>query len=148
MKQSFGILLCLALLLTGCSSAEGEIVEPSVPDISEQMDTAAIFGIEFEAIGPVCGFIIEDDAVEIHPYYNSSEHIQLKKILLSDRLFWNTIKSSVQDSAVVVSGDNYDMITVDSGITYAYKQLDDNWALIAKSDTLPSSYVKAVMDRL
>lgn len=134
-------------MLTGCASEEPlpEVVEP---DLTERADSYNVFGIEFQSIGPVCGYVQTETTVEIHPYYNSTEHIEIEKILLSDRGFWKAVLSSVSDTAVVMSYDNYSMFTDTDGVTYAYLELDSDWALIAKTTDLPSYYVKAVMDKL
>lgn len=140
--------LLLSCLLVGCGEATTEEPEVVEPDLTEHLDAYDVFGIEFQSIGPMCGYMTVGDVIEIHPYYNSTEHIEVEKILLSDRGFWNTILSSVSEQAVIKEYDKYSMFTDASGVSYAYLQLSDDWALIAKSTDLPSYYVKAVMDRL
>lgn len=96
----------------------------------------------------MCGFMEVDDTLEIHPYYNSSEHITMKKILLSDLPYWETIKESQSETAVVKEYDKYELMTQADGSTYGYYKESDDTAIICYSFDLPSSYVKVVMDRI
>lgn len=148
MKKCLILLLCM-LLLNGCGKEEvEEVILPVEPPVSEQASEGVFDGYTITAIGPVCGFIDYGDSLEIYPYYDSVQHITIEKILLSDLPYWETIKDSQSETAVISEYDNYSMITTVDGTTYGYYEESDNWAIIAYSDTLPSSYVKAVMLRI
>lgn len=145
--KKFLVTILLCCLLCGCGaeeSAEDTYVEP---DLTQRAEYYNVFGTEFPAFGPVCGFDEVDDVVKIHPYYNSDKHIEVKKILLSDRSFWKVVCESTTTPEVAEYKGFETMTTVD-GVTYGYVPLSDKWALFVKSDSLPSSYVRMVCERL
>lgn len=139
-------LTCMCLLLAGCS--EKEEVITVTPPVSERMDSVIYENFTFDAIGPVCGFILTDTSLQIHPYYDSTKHILVEKILISENGFWNTLITSQTENYVLTDSENYSLITTPSGVTFGYMRVDDEWALLFKTSDLNSGYLRLVMNKL
>lgn len=138
-------LLCLGLLC-GCSKEE-VVEEVPMPDLTEISDSYTYYDIGVKAIGEHCGFAEVDDGFEIHPFNNSPKHISVKRILLSENNFWDTILLSEKEDSVVLRGKKFSYFTTVDGTTYGYYEVAD-YGYIFTSYDLPSSYVKAVLDRV
>ena len=139
-------LICL-LMLSGCNSEE-EIVEPIITTVSTLASEQTYESLTIKAIGPKCGFNLSEDGLAIHPFFNNSKHILMKRILKSDRDFWNTLLQSQSEDFIVTETENYKIVTTPNGITYGYLPKDDTWAILVTSVELNSGYVRAVMNQL
>ena len=69
------------------------------------------------------------------------------RILLSENNFWDTILLSEKEDSVVLRGKTFSYFTTVDGTTYGYYEVSD-YGYIFTSYDLPSSYVKAVLDRV
>lgn len=141
----FIIFMCVSLCACGNQDVEPDVIEQ---DLTEQAESYDVFGKDFQSIGPNCGYTSTDDWIEIHPYYNATEHIKVRKVLLSDCNFFDVVVSSVKDSAIIQENSAYQIFTLTDGTTYGVIPLEEDWCLFLKSDTLPSSYVKIACDKL
>lgn len=146
-KYSLVFVICLALFLTGCSNESVE--EPVVETELRQVTTNAVWdNRNFDSITPVCAFESTDECLKIFPYNNSEEYIKVEKILISSNGFWNTVTNEFKDTNNVRVLDNYSYITTSSKVTIGYYALDDEYAYIVSTETLPSSYVEKVLEML
>lgn len=136
------------LLLCGCSEEVEEPVAYEPPPISTQAEFGYLDTFTIEAIGSVCGFNNVTDGIEIYPHYNNPSHILLKKILISDNDFWETILSSQSEDFILTKRDKYTLITTPTGVTYGYYPIDKEWAILASTKGLNSGYLTLVMDNL
>lgn len=147
LKRVILLISLSALLLSGCAAEEPveDVVEVT---ISQQASEGHIDNITVTALSPVGGFNNTDDGLEIYPHYNNSAHIYLKKILISENGFWETIIASQSEDYILTVKDKYTLITTPTGVSYGYYPLDDEWALLAETRGLNSGYLRLVMDRL
>ena len=146
MFKKLMFVLCL-VCLTGCASKEEAVVtEP--PPISEQASYAYFDELEVPAIGPVCGFVSKSDSLEIYPYYNYNAHITLKKMLISENGFWDTLISTQSEDFVLTAEESYTVITTPNGVTFGLLPIDDEWAYLVETDGLNSGYVRVLLNKL
>lgn len=138
---------CLLLLcLGGCSKeVEEEVVEfvEETPPLSEVADSATFEDLTVDALGPWCGFIYNATSLEIHPFYDSTQHIIIERILLSDKPYWKVIKST--EGVIVKEYPHGSMLTMSSGASYGYIEDGNGYAYVLSTDTLPSSYLDYIM---
>lgn len=149
MRRTVIVLSLCAVVLCGCGPTvekEQPVVEEQ-PALAELSDSCDMFGTTFQSIGPMCGYVTSDDTVSIYPYYKSPEHIDVKRMLLSDRGFWDTVKANETD-AVVAESDKYFTITLTTGTTYGVILAESDSVILIKTDSLPSAYVKVVCEKL
>ena len=147
MRRSIVIACLISICLVGCGAEEEVEEEYAAPPLTEISDSYAFEDIGIKAIGTHCGFCDTDTGIEIHPYNDNTKHISVRKILLSDRPYWDTILSSQVDNDTIVKTKKYSMFTTSEGISYGYYEVGE-YAYVFKSDGLPSSYMKAVLDRV
>lgn len=146
MKRLTVLLLCVTLLV-GCGQAEEEPVY--VPPLTETYEKVSIECADIGTIGSYSGYVqISDRSVEIHPYYDLSECVTVTSILLSDNNWWDGIISDFGDSIEVIEYDNYSIFTAPNGVTYGYMPCGGEYAVVAETSNLPSSYVRLVMDKI
>lgn len=140
------IATALLLLLTSCGETEEtvEVVEPSYADCYADY-TYDDIGIK--AIGENCGFKTTDTGIEIYPLNKCPKHISIEKILLSDNPFWDAVLTSKEETSVVMRGKNFSYFTDADGRTMGCYTVGD-YGYIFSSDDLPSTYVKAVLNRV
>lgn len=147
MRRLSYLLLCI-ILLTGCgSSVEEDVVY--TPPLTETYDTVSIENVQIDKIGSYSGYVqLSDRSVEIHPYYDLSECVTVTSILLSDRSWWDGIVSDFGDTIEVIDYDTFSVFTAPNGVTYGYMPCGDEYAIVAETSTLPSSYVRLVMSKI
>ena len=145
MRKVVAVALC-AILLTACTSETELPPEPELPPITTPAQSWSFEGLNVQGIGDVCGFQVTGDELEIHPFYNESKHIKVKRLLISEQQFWNTICESCTD-AVRDKQQTFELLTLKSGVTYGYFEQDASTAFVFYTDTLPSSYVKGGMTK-
>ena len=145
----FKKLICVFCLvcLTGCAKNKDiEVVE--TPPLSERAESVYFETLEVEAIGPMCGFINTGDCLEIYPYYDFNSHITLKKILISENGFWDTLITTQSEDFVVTETESYTLITTPMGVTFGYLPVDDEWAYLAETEGLHSGYIRVLFNKL
>lgn len=144
------LLFCCVTCLSGCSDKEPIIEEPVdvTPPLSVVSDSITFKDLKVNAFGTWCGFILTDDYLEIHPFYDSTQHIKLERILLSNRPYWETIKDSLGNEVISTQCSNCEMITLTNGQSYAYVEDGVGYAYIFHTADLPSSYLKAIVERI
>ncbi len=146
-RQRIVLILIVALLLSACKKEEEPIVEEvEIPPISEVFQTIDFEELEFRSIGTKCGYTKNSDNIKIYPYFNEDKYVEVYKILISEYKMFEGIANSVSGDAVYKT-NHYTIVTMPTGTTYGYISLDHEHAYIFKSDTLPSIYVRAVMNR-
>ena len=148
--KCLALICALSLSLVACSGND-EVVEPVIPvdttpPLSNVAESASFYDIEVPAIGPWCGFNYVDDCLEIHPFYDSTQHIILERIMLSDKPYWDVIERT--EGAVVKEYPSGSLLTFTSGKTYGYYEDGAGYAFIFSTDTLPSSYVDFILRNL
>ena len=142
------ILICLFLLiLSGCGDEQVE-ESSAVLDLHPISDSTVWDNITIEAITPVTAFEINDDALKIFPYNNNDKHITMRKIVISRNGFWNTVETIYDGSDNLHVTSDYVLITMSNHCTYGYVPIDDEWAYIVSTESLPSSYVEAFLRML
>lgn len=140
-------LLCLCLLLVGCSDKEEEVVEVT-SSISTQADDYTFDSLVIPAIGPVCGFVEEGTTLRIYPYYDCAKHIMIEKIIVSSNDWWNTLISTQSEDYVVTTTETYSYITTPAGYTFGYIPIDSEWAYLVSTRNLNSGYLRLVMEKM
>ena len=140
--------MVLGVCLSGCKQKEIEEVAVEPPPISTQAEYGMLDTFTVEAIGSVCGFNNVDGGLKIYPHYNNSAHILMKKILISDNDFWDTILKSQSEDFILTQRDKYTLITTPTGVTYGYFPIDEEWAILGSTEGLNSGYLTLVMDCL
>lgn len=146
MRVRYTVLTLLAALLVGCSAKEPEPELPQTPPLSTQADVWTWGDITVGGVGSLTGFLETSEGLEIHPFYDNPKHILVKRIIISEQGFWDTLCKS-SDDLDVTTLDNFSIITMPSGTSYGYWEISNDKAIIFESSSLPSSYVKEVMNK-
>lgn len=148
-KGSIGLVIGLALLLSGCGETEPvqqEVVDqPPLHTQASQFDNGTI---SMNSITPVTAFEDLGDEVQLFPFYDCDKHISMKIILTSNNDFWSTLLDSYTDTGNRQDFEKFSLITTSSGNTMTLLPIDDEHAILVESSTLPSGYVKAAADEL
>ena len=142
------VVIALLSLLCGCSKKEQVESDTGPPPISIQAEVGLLDEFTIDAIGSVCGFNNIEGGIKIYPYYNNPSHIKLKKILISENDFWNTLINSQSEEFILTKADKFTLITTPDGVTYSYYPIDTEWAIIGSTQGLNSGYLMLVMDGL
>ena len=145
MRKSVITVLCLCLLfITGCDE---EIEEPVVESVDLRPITTSIVWDNkvIQNISPVSAFESSTDMLQIFPYNNNDKHITIRKIIVSDNGFWNTVMLGYEGTENIIVTEQYSLVTNNKECTFGYIPIDYEWAYIVYSETLPSSYVEYVM---
>lgn len=144
MRIAAPLILALALMLTGCSEEPEEIIEPHIP-VSTQGDNYVIGNIHVESAGDSTGYIgLGNDSVNVYPYYDLSENITIRKIIISDQDWWDTITEGIE----VLDCGSFQIYQDTSGTSYGYMPVDDTHALFCKTVNLPRDYLKLYMSKI
>lgn len=141
-------LLAVCILLTGCTSTNDvtEIVQENA--LHNVSDSIVWDNMRIDAITPVCAFETQGDALFIFPYNDNDSHITVRRILISNNGFWDTVKNSYNESDNMRETDKYSLVTTTSAETYGYIPIDDEYAYIVTTETLPSSYVECILQSI
>lgn len=145
-RRHYAACVLLTLCLTACTNKEEAPSEPVTPPLTERSESYSYEGLTFYGVGSQTGFLETSEGLEIHPYFDNIKHILVKEVNLSGQGFWDTICKS-DDTNVIEHFEGWDILTNTSGITFGFWQLDENNAWVFQTDSLPSSYVKVVMDK-
>lgn len=144
-KTFAALALCL-MLLTGCGEEPVEEV-PYVPkhqqQASYQWDGKVINGLT-----PVSAFEQSGDDLQIFPYFDADDYIIMKRIFKSGNGFWETTVAPYKETENYVTTKDYSLVTMDTGATYAWIDIDDETAYLVSTATLSSAYVREVCDQL
>ena len=144
MRIAAPIVLALALLLTGCSDEAEEVIEPHIP-ISTQGDNYVLGDVHIESAGNATGYIgIDDNSVYVYPYYDLSENIIIRRIVISDQNWWETITEDVD----VEECTGFQIFQDIAGTSYGYMPLGDTHALFCTTTNLPKDYLKLYMSKI
>lgn len=141
------IIIACCCLLCGCSSTSNEVVPTEQPDLHEVVTSITWDNKEIDIKSPVSSYQIDGDQLIIYPYNNSDKHITLKKVLISNCRFWDTVEKGFEKENLKKT-DRYSIVTNKSGMTYGYMPISKTDAYIATTDTLPSSYAQELLDIL
>lgn len=148
MRNKIIYLLAVCVLLTGCTSTNDvpKIVQENA--LHNVSDSIVWDNMCINAITPVCAFETQGDVLFIFPYNNNDSHITVRKILISNNGFWDTVKNSYNESDNIRETDKYSLVTTMSAETYGYIPIDDEYAYIVTTGTLPSSYVECILQSI
>lgn len=145
-KQAIICTLLFTALLTGCGEQDTEPVIETPP--LHEITTSVVWdNLTLSQITPVTSIVVSGDSLDIFPYNDNDMHITVKRILISDNDFWQTVFNT-QDTENTMTCDEYSLITTSSGATYGYLEIDEESAYIAFTDSLPSSYVWSALEML
>lgn len=144
MRRVTCVALVFALLLVGCGEQEEIIEEPYVP-LSTQAEEYILDQVTINSVGDYTGYVyVNDNTVEVHPYYDLPENIVFRVITISDQEWW---KYWTRDYERIDCG-SFEMFQTEVGITYGYQILDNNTALYCYTDSLPMGYLKLYMSEI
>lgn len=143
--------LAISLLLSGCGdTSESESVSDTNATyevLSDQADQYTFKDFTVKSFNPFSGYAISGDRLLVHPVFNLNPHIEIEEILLSDTGYWDTVLSSCMPTGSLLYDGEFQIYHTDYGETYGYKQCGDK-AILAYTDSLPSGYVKIVMENI
>ena len=142
-KWLLSLIVC-SVLLTGCGSAEEQV---AVRSFSNRQESCELSDITIKLPGLVAGCVEYADYVEIYPYFNMPNHITIEQLVRSSEPFFETIASLEEVSDTVEQEDNLTIFQY-NGCAYGYIYLDDDYVLVAYTDSLPADYIKVVMQGL
>lgn len=145
MRSALCLILCL--LLVGCGAQEDEepveVVE--VPPLSDQLDSYELKDITINSVGGYTGYIeINDETVEIHPYFNLTECLTVRIIQTSGMDWWEHGTSGVPTEDM----GNYQLVQYVDGSVYGFMPIDDEHGIFVTTETLVLGYVKLYMDNV
>ena len=147
MRKRFYLILLLALMLTACGEEPViEVQEP--PPLHNITDVFVWDSLVLESITPCNSYEAFGDDLQIFPYYNDTKYITIRKIVLSDTGFWETVSAPYKGTENFLSSDKYSLFTMTNGTTIGYFPMSDDYAYVVITDSLPSSYVVAVLNLL
>lgn len=143
------IALCVALLilLTACGqSAEPEVEEtPPAPPLSEQLDSYSLSDITIQSAGAYTGYVaIDDQSVEIHPYYDLYECLTVRVMYTSGQDWW---EAATADLPVADMG-SYQLVQNADGSVIGFMPIDDEHGVFVATRDLSLGYVKLYMDKI
>ena len=145
-KQKVALIAAImAISISGCGSEE-VVVEESV-ELRPIVTSITWEDMTIESFTPVTSMEATDSELSIFPYNNDERHITIRKIIISDNSFWDTVLSTVGDNNVIKKKE-YSVITLSSGESYGYMEVGEDSAFIAYSADLPSSYVASSLEVL
>lgn len=140
--------LTLCLFLTGCSLSEKKDPEdtiPPPPPLSTQMDGYTLGDIVINSMGGYTGYVgIDDESVEIHPYFNLEECITARIIYTSGQSWWEVATTDLP----VTDMGAYQLVQNIDGSAYGYMPIDDEHGIFVNTETLSLGYVKLYMDNV
>ena len=152
-KELMVLSLLLCLLLCGCGKAEDVAPVESVEDVQTESveylhqpaDSYTWGDITFSNLFPASSYEESGEALNIFPCYSKDAYISIEKILISSNDFWDNVITQYTGTDDIKNLENYSYVTSESGETIGYIQIDDAYAYIVRSSTLPSGYVDYVM---
>lgn len=144
------VLIGVTMLLCGCGKQEEEVVSEPVPvsHLHEPTESIVWNNMLLNGITPVTSFESTDDTLTIFPYYDNDAHITVRKIIISDNAFWNSVISQYIDSDNIKYVNDYALVTNTDGKSFGYIGIDEKTAYIISTDTLPSAYVESTLKLL
>lgn len=135
----------MLLSLTGCGKEEVIVEAPYVPMRAVQ-STTMWDGHQISAITPVTAFESKEDTLLIFPYNDSSSHIKIEKIIISQNdIFSQMIKSCSEDN--IIKNAKYTLCTLEDGTTCSLIHITEDKGYLI-STKLPSSYCGRVCELL
>lgn len=144
MRVAASVVLALAIILTGCSEEPEEIIETHIP-VSAQGDNYVLGNVNIESAGDYTGYIgLDIDSVNVYPYYDLTENIMVRRIIISDQDWWNTVTEGIG----VIDCGNFQIYQDVSGVSYGYMPIDETHALFCKTVDLPMDYLKLYMSKI
>lgn len=143
MRKRFYLIVFAVLLLTACGSEP--VIEPEPVFLHQQSSSIVWDNLNINQITPCNAYEFNGADLQIFPYYNDTKYITIKKIILSNNNFWDTVTEPYKDSENYQAFDSCSLFTLNNGMTIGIKPIDDENAYVVFSDTLPSSYVRAVL---
>ena len=149
-KKVTTLCLCVILLMTACGAAEAEepVFESPVSYMHQPAVSYTWSGISFDNLFPASSYEESGESLNIFPYYNNDSHITVRKILISGNDFWDNVITQYSSTNNIKNLENYSYVTNESGETIGYLAIDDTYAYIVRSSTLPSGYVDYVLSAI
>lgn len=145
MRAALCIVLCL--LLVGCGAPEDTEQEilPPTPPLSEQADSYQLADVTVKSVGGYTGYVtVNDEQVEVHPYFDLTECLYIRVIYTSEQDWWEVATTDLP----VTDIGTYQLIQNADGSVYGFMPIDDRHGLFVSSYDLPLGYVKLYMDRV
>lgn len=147
------LITLLCILLTGCGekvkSTEPPIEEPIVAEpASNIMDSFTWNNITFDNLFPATIYEETEDGLKIFPCYSKDSYILVRKIVISDNRFWESVINQFGDKNNIRETESYSYVTTSNGKTVGYIQIDDIFAFVVSTETLPGGYVDVVLSSL
>ena len=143
--QKLTTFITLIIMLGLCGCSKKEVVPPPAPELRSVQTSTVWESVSINAITPVSAFEVEDACLKIFPYNNHEAYIKVEKILISGNGFWNTVTEDYKDTNNIRYVGNISYITIPNGKTMGYVPIDNEYAYLVSTDTLPSSYVEKVL---
>lgn len=146
------LMLVPVILLCSCADEVPEPVVEATPEplpLREISADAVLWeGYTVEPLTPCGAFEYAGRDLYYYPYHDSTESLYLSKIFTSENHFWSTVIEEYKGSENYKSEKEYDIVALSSTYTVAYKELDEESAVVVVSGTLPSGYVETMMKQL
>lgn len=145
--------LCLQLAifttvftLSGCSqdTQMQEVIEPPPPSTPLQEVSMGSWGsMSFNDLN---GYVQGLYEIELYPFFKFDAHIILKRIDLSGQPILEMTASCLTNATVMEYPNN--IVVVSNGMTtYGYRIFEGS-AILAETDSLPSSYVRLALENV
>lgn len=145
MRLALCLILCLTLVGCGQPDEPAEPVEPETPPLSVESDCYYLGDVTLNSAGGYTGYLsVSDMEVEIHPYFDLSEHINARLIYTSDMDWWR-VATATNEKYV---SNNYELVQNVDGLVYGFMPVTDSYGMFVYTDTLPIDYVKLYMDKV
>lgn len=140
------ILILLCVMLCGCGTTDEEV--SYTPPVSEAFGICIVGPVSLSPIGSQSGMnVVDERTVRIYPYYDLDLYVTVTVLLRSENDWWGAVLEGCA-GGIDLSTDDLELLSSPDGYTYAYKVVDEDYAIIVDSNTLPSGYVKLVAQNL
>lgn len=142
------MLSVLCISLGGCASDKEDTSVIETPPLHGTVTDIQWEGLSLQAITPVCSYELQDSDLDVFPFNDNDAHITMKKILFSGNGFWDTVIREYVNTDNLVVTDKYTYVTFTNGATYGLLMSDVDYGYLVFTESLPSSYVKLVLDTI
>jgi hypothetical protein len=146
-KQAL-VCLALSIAILVCISREAVKADSEENTLRPVNDSIMWEDITFQSFTPCSVLELSGEDLLVFPYCDNDAYITVKKVLISDNGFWDTVVSEITNEENIRNCQNYSYVTLSNGTTLGYLPIDDESAYVCYTSVLPSSYVESTLDIL